>query len=154
MTETPIQRAVREKDERVSERTTAIFDAILTVLWLAFGVALGCALAGCTASPVYPVTPPAPVDPVRPAPVDPAPVVDEIKDPVPHATAVQAAAGMTLDELTTLLGRAPHAQAQRDDGTVGALWATFDSTGRKAWLNVILVSGKAEKPVLIPRGSK
>ena len=154
MSETPIQRAVREKEERSYERTAAIWDTILTVLWIAFGVAMGCALAGCTASPVYPVTPPAPVEPVRPAPVDPAPVVDEIRDPVPHATAVQAASGMTLDELTTLLGRQPHASAQRDDGTVGALWATFDATGRKAWLNVILVAGKSEKPVLIPRGVK
>jgi len=153
VTETPIQRAVRERDEEMARM--ARDHKILGWVGVAvFVVSLVVALTGCTASPVYPVTPPAPVDPVRPAPVDPPPVVDEISDPVPHATAVQAAAGMTLDELTTLLGRLPHAQAQRDDGTVGALWATFDGTGRKAWLNVILVAGKAEKPVLIPRGPK
>jgi hypothetical protein len=153
MTETPIQRAVRERDEALArmERDHKILCWVGVVVW---AMVLVVALTGCTASPVYPVTPPAPVDPVRPAPVDPAPVVDEIKDPVPHATAVQAASGMTLDELTTLLGRQPHASAQRDDGTVGALWATTDSTGRKAWLNVILVAGKSEKPVLIPRGPK
>ena len=155
MTETPIQRAVREQHEALAMPVSVVAKVVALV---ALGVFLGllalAAIGGCTASPVYPVTPPAPVDPVRPAPVDPAPVVDEIKDPVPHATAVQAASGMTLDELTTLLGRAPHASAQRDDGTVGALWATFDNTGRKAWLNVLLVDGKSEKPVLIPRGPK
>lgn len=156
MTETLIQRAVREQEEALAMPVSLAAKVGAAV---ALGVFLGllaiAAITGCAwTSPVYPVEPPrpAPVDPVTPPPVDPAPVVDEISDPVPHATAVQAAAGMTLAQLTTTLGRAPHASAQRDDGTVGALWATFDSTGRPAWLNVLLVGGLSEKPVLIPRG--
>lgn len=133
----------------------------LTVLALAVAALLPI-LAGCSGwqSPVYPVTPPAPapvdpvepgpspVDPVQPGPVDPAPAVQEVA----HALASQVRPGMTLAAVEALVGSQANHKAQRDDGTTGALWATTDAAGRKAWLSVIFgVDGLSRPHALIPR---